>query len=163
MRTILFAILLSASALTQAHNCNITASQYQVLDFSYYQGLEYDLGYTLAAIAIKESNLGDWIVNLSDPSAGYYHVTLNKVLAVKQWEDTPFNRNRAASLLTQDHVLSSELALSELSYWSNRLNSWESAVRAYNAGNGWNSERGARYLADIKTNISRIKECGWFN
>lgn len=87
MRIVLLTLLLvSCASAAVANTCNLTAGQYQVLDFSFYEGRKYDLGYTLAAIAMKESNLGDWVVNLNDPSAGDYHVTLNKVLKHKGWQ-----------------------------------------------------------------------------
>lgn len=163
MRIMLLTLLLvSCAPVAVANTCSLTASQYQVLDFSFYEGRKHDLGYTLAAIAMKESNLGNWVVNLNDPSAGDYHVTLNKVLKHKGWADTPFNRNRAASELIHNKQLSADLAINELLYWQRRLKGWDKAVRAYNAGNNWKSSGGAKYLTDIETNIRKIKECQWF-
>lgn len=163
MRTIILCLLVASCAPAAASSCNLTGSQYEVLDYSYYVGKPHNLGYTLAAIALKESNLGQWVVNLSDPSAGDYHVTLNKVIRLKQWENTQFNRNRAASLLIKDRELSSSLALNELLYWQTRLNSWDNAVKAYNEGSNWNSVKAEKYLADIETNIRHIKSCNWIN
>ena len=161
MRILLLTLLLVSCTPAVADTCNLSVKQYQVLDFSFYEGRKHDLGYTLAAIALKESNLGEWVINLNDPSAGDYHVTIDKVLKHKGWVDTPFNRNRAASELIHNKHLSADLAINELLYWQRRLEGWDNAVRAYNAGNRWKSSRGAKYLADIETNIRKIKECQW--
>lgn len=161
MRIVLFTLLLASCAPAVANTCNLSVKQYEVLDYSFYEGRKYNLGYTLAAIAMHESNLGDWVVNLNDPSAGDYHVTLDKVLRYKGWADTAFNRNRAASELIHNKQLSANLAINELLYWQRRLKDWDSAVRAYNAGNNWRSSRGTKYLTAIETNIRKIKECQW--
>lgn len=163
MRIIILCLLVASCAPAVASNCNLTGSQYQVLDYSYYAGKPHNLGYTLAAIAMKESNLGQWVVNLSDPSAGDYHVTLDKVVLMKGWENTQFNRNRAASLLIKDKELSASLALNELLYWQGRFNSRDKAVKAYNEGNNWKSVKAEKYLADIEANIRHIKSCNWIN
>lgn len=89
-----------------------------VLQFSYERSDPHNYGYTLAAISYAESRAGLWNINLQDPSAGYYHVTLDKVLTRMGWEDTPFNRNRAAQALIDDPILSSDLAIEELKLWT---------------------------------------------
>ena len=55
MRIVLLTLLLvSCAPVAVANTCNLTASQYQVLDFSFYEGRKYDLGYTLAAFAMQK-------------------------------------------------------------------------------------------------------------
>lgn len=163
MTKYIIAILLFLPMTAQANQCRLTDAQRSVLEFSYSYGKEFDYGYTLAAIALKESNLGEWPINLQDPSAGFYHVTTIKVINLLGWSNTSFNHNRAASKLVYDHHLSAHLAIEELLYWRNRLGAWEASVRAYNAGNNWRSERGERYVFDIRENIARIQECNWLN
>lgn len=50
--------------------------QKAVLLKAYEYGAPHDLGYTLAAIAWKESCAGEYRMNFQDPSAGIYHAHL---------------------------------------------------------------------------------------
>ena len=143
--------------------CKLTDDQMSKVKFSIDYAQEYDMSYTLAAIALKESNAGRWKVNIQDPSGGLYHVTLDKVLTYYGWEKTPFNLNRAMQRLVDNDTLAAELAVKELLFWKD-LNSgnWLDTWANYNAGtHGKNTTRGKQYAEDIRQLIVKIKQCGW--
>lgn len=146
-----------------SEECVLTDDQLKYIQFSYRYGEPYDLGYTLAAIALQESNAGRWRVNVGDPSAGLYHVTLDKALKHLSWDDTPFNRNRAAQRLIDDHELAAELAVNELLFWKDRSSGkWLDTWASYNTGHiGLDSDRGVNYANNIRDLIGKIQQCGW--
>ena len=143
--------------------CALSEPQLDVIRFSYSYGLEYDFGYTLAAIALKESNAGRWKVNLQDPSGGLYHVTIDKVLQMNGWEDTTFNRNRAMQILIDDDIISAKIAVEELQMWKDHNSGvWLDTWASYNHGwGGPNTDRGKAYAQDIRQLIQKIQYCGW--
>lgn len=143
--------------------CSITEKQREVLQYSYSYGQKYNLGISLAAIALQESHAGMVNINLQDPSAGYYHVTLDKVLKLKKWPDNGYNRNRAAQLLIEDTELAASLAVSELQYWMkiHGKNSMK-VFGSYNNGFvGVKTPKGQNYANNIKDKIQKINYCGW--
>lgn len=143
--------------------CHLAPDQLAVVQYSYWYGKEWDVGYTLAAIAIQESNAGRWPVNLQDPSAGFYHVTLDKVIAALDWEDTKFNRNRAAGLLVNDPAFSASLAVKELLFWRDRNSGdWYEVWASYHkGGRGMSNHNGRLYANKIRGIIQKIKMCKW--
>lgn len=145
--------------------CFIEKDQLDVVSFSYNYGSKYDLGYTLAAIALKESNGGRVNINISDPSGGYYHVTLDKVLRYYRWKNTPYNLNRAMQELVNKPNLAAELAVNELLSWRQRTSyNWMATWASYHAGSRGNTTtRGKDYAADIRQIIAKIKTCKWEN
>jgi hypothetical protein len=143
--------------------CSLTEAQIDSVRFSYHYGQPYDFGYTLAAIALKESNAGKWKINIHDPSGGLYHVTLDKVIKINGWEDTPFNRNRAMQLLVDNDKIAARIAIEELQMWKEHSSgNWLSTWASYNHGwNGLNTERGQLYAQEIRELIQKIQYCRW--
>lgn len=140
-------------------NCQLTDDQRFVLEFSYAYGEVYGYGYTLAAIAMQESRLGDYRANIYDPSGSSYHVTLGKVLRHFGWADTRFNRNRAMQLLMNDDMFGAELAVKELQLWErvHGEGEWMRVWASYNGGTLGNRD----YAKIILRNIELIKRCNW--
>lgn len=143
--------------------CFLTPSQIEVVRFSHNYGKPYDLSYTLAAIALKESNAGKWKINLQDPSGGLYHVTVDKAVKELGYEDTAFNRNRAIQALVNDDNLAAKIAVNEILFWREQIaGSWLDTWASYNHGwNGKNTERGQAYAEDIRQLIQKIQYCRW--
>lgn len=153
--TMIFSVLFSVSALAK---CDLTPEQQSVLHFSYSYGAPHDYGLTMVAIAMEESNLGKWRINLSDPSASPWHVTIDKAVDKLGWEHTPFNYNRAAQLLMEDIYFGAAIALETILWWDDvRDGQWRRVVESFNAGYGSNPE----YVRRIIGHINTIKECKW--
>lgn len=127
---------------------------------AYMYGIPYDLSYSLAAIAWKESSAGDVPMNLNDPSFGIHHITLKNAIIYSGRPDTHRNRQIVASELVKSNRLSSEFAIINLNYWRMQYgDDWMKVWASYNKG--WNVEAGMSYARDISEKIKVIKQCGW--
>jgi hypothetical protein len=167
-KAILTVILLSIPFVSNAsvHTCpalaaeGFTDAQVSVMYRSFQVGKQKDMSYSLAAIAWKESSAGKYMINLQDPSAGAFHVTMMNALAYLKWDNTNFNRNRAAQLLIEDFKLSAEFAMINLQFWKDlHGDNWFRIWQSYNAGHNYSN--GTDYANDIVTKIQKIKLCNW--
>jgi len=158
MNKLIITVLLIASFNLYANECEITESQQSVLYFSYSYGKPYDLGYTMSAIAMQESDLGRYRINHKDPSGGYYHLTADKAVDKLGWSHTTFNENRALQRLIDDPVFAAEIAIDTLLWWEDyHSGDWRLTVSSYNGGFQGNPS----YVKSIVENIKQIKRCGW--
>ena len=139
-------------------SCDLTPEQDRILRFAYAYGSPHDYGYTMVAIAMEESNLGEWKINLSDPSAGTWHTTIDKAVDKLGWKHTPFNYNRAAQKLIDDEYFAAAIALETLLWWDKvREGDWRKTVGSYNGGWKMNND----YVNRIAGHIRKIKDCHW--
>lgn len=168
LRIVLTTILTSFMGVAYAtpHQCPVLASeglterQIETVHKSYVAGKEKDMAYSLAAIVWKESSAGRYMINLQDPSAGPFHITIDNALVYLKWKDTNFNRNRAAQMLIQDFQLSAEFAMINLQFWKDQYkNNWFRIWASYNAGYNW--KNGEDYAHDIARKVQKIKLCSW--
>jgi hypothetical protein len=137
-----------------------TESQVSIMYQAFQIGKQKDMSYSLAAIAWKESSAGKYMINLQDPSAGVFHITMINALAYLKWENNNFNRNRAAQLLVEDFQLSAEFAMINLQFWKDlHGDNWFRIWQSYNAGHNYSN--GTDYANDIVTKIQKIKLCNW--
>lgn len=126
-------------------------------------GLKSGYGYTMAAIAWKESCAGEYRINLSDPSAGIYHAYIPGVIKKNNEEDNSFMRNMVAELLIRDDDYASKLAIEELLYWHKvRGGDWQKVVKSYNKGFSWEKDAQRNkmandYYEDITKRVKILK------
>lgn len=149
-----------------AYQCPVLASeglserQIGVIHKAFTVGKAKNMSYSLAAIVWKESSAGRYMINLQDPSAGAFHITINNALVYLKWKDTNFNRNRAAQMLIQDFQLSAEFAMINLTFWKDlHKDNWFRIWASYNAGYRW--QNGESYATDISRKVQKIKLCRW--
>lgn len=143
----------------------LSKKQKMVMYESYLYGLDHDLGYTLAAIAWKESKFGLWPINVSDGkhgSFGPFHVLLESS-SVRNGAVTDWDKSRLAEKLVLDFQFAANEAISELLYWQRRWENkdmnWSRTVASYNAGKASiNSDRGLAYSKDILLRIKILKK-----
>ena len=160
MQTFLVLLVLLPS-LAIADKCDslytMSDLQLKTLAHSYQYGLEYDMGYSLAAIAWQESNAGKYPVNVNDPSFGVHHILLNNAMKRSKTKNTAFNRNlMAASLLNPS--TSAKFAIKELQYWHKYWKgNWIKIWASYNAGHSY--KIGLSYAYKIKEKVALIKNC----
>lgn len=158
MAGVSFLLATPAQANEPFSDCSLTKEQESVVRFSYEFGKPVDLGYTMVAIAMRESHLGKYRINLSDPSAGVYHTTIDKGVTKLGWADNGFNRNRVAQRMADDIYFAADIALDTLVWWMAHHNGdWSKAVSGYNGGHRGNPS----YVDAIVKNIHTIKRCGW--
>lgn len=136
---------------------DMSVEQQVTLARSYQYGEPYNLGYTLSAIAWKESLAGKYKINYSDPSFGVYHNVIHQV-ARREGVTGGFAKNQLAQRLVDDDEYAASQAIAELQSWlryhkGDLYKSWAS----YNAGTDY--EYGLTYAADVKKKIGILKKC----
>ena len=136
---------------------HLSDSQQEVLLRTFLKGKEYNLEYTLTAIAWQESKFGKYMVNLSDPSFGVFHNLIKSVQ--KRHRANKWNTDRLAERLLFDYNFSFNEALEELTFWKKvykgQTRAWSKIVSSYNSG--WDSSAGEAYLYCIRTKIKALR------
>lgn len=139
--------------------------QIQTIRYAYHYGKKHDLGYTMAAIAWKESCAGLYRINFDDPSAGIYHAYLPNVIKRHyKKRNTSFRRNVVAERLIRDPEFASQIALDELLYWKRiRKGNWKDMIKSYNKGFSWDKNRlknktAEDYYKDISNKVQILQE-----
>ena len=146
-------LLLVFSVTVNAEQCRqYTEEQLHVINEAYSYGFPYDYGFTLSAIVIKESFLGDRILryNPNDPSTGITQIqfdTLKHLSGLNHWDAI-----KEAETLMYDDYLSFKYAVKKLdtiqgTFW----NKW----KRYN-GKG---QKAKKYASDIQKIINNLKTC----
>ncbi len=84
-------------------------NQKQVILKAFKYGAKDGFGYTMAAIAWKESCAGEYRVNFTDPSAGIYHAHIPGIIKKYKQKDSAFMRNMVGELLMRDDEFASQI------------------------------------------------------
>lgn len=137
-----------------------TAKQKDVLQTAYDYGSEHGMGWSMAAIAWKESSAGKRMVNWSDPSFGVYHVLLKNAAHSKGFSSDlePLRAISVAARLVYDHDYSAKESLKVLKFWNyQHEGDWIKTWASYNAGYNWTGPAGQRYTKDIQKKIRYLK------
>lgn len=123
------------------------------------EGEATGLSYTLMAIAIKESRLGEYMVNLDTKDFGLYQANIRTVLSRQNIKDTTWNRNVFASKLVSDFKFATQNAIEELAFWKRvHKNDWNKVWGSYNAGYKYNSKEAKEYSKHIASIIRELKK-----
>jgi hypothetical protein len=147
----IFLLVLSLQAMNQ--------EQINNLRYIYSKTKQFDLGLTMSAIAMTESNLGKYTLNINKDSIDCGIFMLNsKTLSNNKW-----TQSRICERLIKDKDFSISLALERYKYFYNYYRSkgysrnlaWKKAICSYNAG--WNWEAGIKYYKKVVKNIRLIK------
>lgn len=138
--------------------------QIQTIRYAYHYGKKHNLGFTMAAIAWKESCAGLYRINFEDPSAGIYHAYLPNVIKRHyKKRNTSFRRNAVAERLIRDPEFASQIALEELLYWKKiRKGNWKEIIKSYNKGFSWEknhlrNQMAESYYEDISKKIAILQ------
>lgn len=135
-------------------------NQKQVILKAFKYGAKSGFGYTMAAIAWKESCAGEYRVNFADPSAGIFHAHIPGIIKKHKQKDSNFMRNMVGELLIRDDEFALQSALEELSYWHKvRKGNWYEVIKSYNKGFSWekNKERNQMAQGYFEDVIERVK------
>ena len=123
------------------------------------QGKKHGLSYTLMAIAIKESSIGKYLVNVDSKDFGLYQANIKTVLSRQKAKNTSWNRNKYAMRLISDFHFATKNAIAELTYWKKiHKNDWKKVWSSYNGGWKYNSKRARNYSRDIASIIRKLKK-----
>jgi hypothetical protein len=137
----------------------LNAIQRHNLSFAYSQGAPHDLGYTLAAIALVESNAGQWRLNVRTNDLGLFQInakTAQDTLGVTH----PYRQLELHQQLVYDDRLGAEIAIATLKHFQrNRAmtaRTWREMVKSYNGGNSWRRDKAA--LKRVEAYADRVSE-----
>ena len=138
---------------------NLTQDEIETLKEIKLEGQKHGLSYSLMAIAIKESSLGKYLVNVDTKDYGLYQANIKTVISRENAPDTSWNRNVLAMKLISDFQFATKNAIEELSYWQKvHNNNWSKVWSSYNGGWRYNSDAAKQYSKDIATIIRELKK-----
>lgn len=140
-----------------AESARLDYEQRNTILRSYFRGEPYGFGYSLAAIAWKESMGGAVLVNANDPSFGVYHILLDTA-AKREGIKGGFAKNQLAHRLVTDEDFAASHAIQELSFWQKKYkDDWLKIWASYNAGH--KHQYGEEYAKDIQHKVKVIRTC----
>lgn len=148
----LFTLLVLSSGAFSNYCDRWTQDQVSLLRAAYIYGEPYDYGYTLAAITVKESFVGDRVyrMNPHDPSFGVTHIhfeTIKHFSGLTHWEAV-----KESERLVRDDVLSFNYSIKKL---DSIKGTWWSKWKGYN-GAGKQAEK---YANDVQGIVKYLQEC----
>lgn len=116
------------------------------------------LSYSLMAIAIKESNIGKYVINSQTNDFGLFQANIKTVLSRQNVKDTKENRIFYANKLINDVSFATANAIIELRYWRKvHKNNWAKTWASYNTGWKYDSKTGFKYANSIFEIIKKLK------
>jgi len=131
---------------------SLTPKQRYVMHYVFYKTKQFNLGYTMTAIAWQESKFGKYPINIHDPSCGIFHIM------PKYQTDNRWKQSRMCERLIADKDFSIATALSVFKYWYNywrskgysKKLSWKKAIMSYNGGVKGNKKYYQQIVRKIK-------------
>ncbi len=160
LKIILITILFISNVFASDFNIkNLTPEEITTLKEIKEHGKEHGLSYSLMAIAIKESSLGKYLVNVDTKDYGIYQANIKTVISRENAKDTSWNRNVLAMKLISDFQFATKNAIDELSYWQKvHNNDWTKVWSSYNAGWRYDSNEAKKYSKDIALIIRELRK-----
>ena len=160
LKVILITLLLISNVFASDFDINnLTPQEIKTLKEIKAHGKENGLSYSLMAIAIKESGLGKYLVNVDTKDYGLYQANIKTVINRENAPDTSWNRNVFAMKLISDFQFATKNAIDELTYWQKvHNNDWSKVWSSYNGGWKYNSDAARQYSKDIATIIRELKK-----
>lgn len=160
LKIILITLLLISNVFASDFDINnLTPQEIKTLKEIKAHGKENGLSYSLMAIAIKESGLGKYLVNVDTKDYGLYQANIKTVINRENAQDTSWNRNVFAMKLISDFQFATKNAIEELTYWQKvHNNDWSKVWSSYNGGWKYNSDAARQYSKDIASIIRELKK-----
>jgi len=115
LKIILLTLLLISNVFASDFDIkNLTPQEINTLKEIKEHGKKNGLSYSLMAIAIKESGLGKYLVNVDTKDYGIYQANIRTVISRENAQDTSWNRNVLAMKLITDFQFATKNAIDEL-------------------------------------------------
>ena len=138
---------------------NLSPLQKGRLIYSYHQGQDLDLGYTLASIALIESSAGEYRLNPYSRDLGLYQVNIKTAVNVMGITNY-YEKLELAEKLIYSDTLGSYIALDVLQYfYKYHKGDWKKMVQSYNEGFKINSNKSINYLAKVSKSVTLLQQC----
>lgn len=140
--------------------------QYQKSDLraAYNHGSTKDLGLTLAAIALKESNAGKYRLNYKSDDFGMFGINIQTIANYFQTENM-YQNIMYAQQVVHDDYMGAEIAISVLNQFKER--GYKQMLMSYNEGSYWKVNKKSRkkaekYASDVLKYTTKLRLCnGW--
>ena len=160
LKIILLTLLLISNVFASDFDIkNLTPQELNTLKEIKEHGKKNGLSYSLMAIAIKESRVGKYLVNVDTKDYGMYQANIKTVISRENAKDTSWNRNVLAMKLITDFQFATKNAIDELTFWQKvHNNDWTKVWSSYNAGWKYDSNEAKRYSKDIALIIRELKK-----
>ena len=160
LKIILITLLLISNVFASNFDIkNLTPEDIKTLKEIKEHGKDSGLSYSLMAIAIKESAVGKYLVNVDTKDYGMYQANIKTVISRENVQDTSWNRNLIAMKLITDFQFATKNAVDELSYWQKvHNNNWTKVWGSYNGGWKYNSDSAKQYSKDIALIIRELRK-----
>ncbi|MDD2888962.1 MAG: transglycosylase SLT domain-containing protein [Aliarcobacter sp.] len=160
LKIILLTLLLISNVFASDFDIkNLTPQELNTLKEIKEHGKKNGLSYSLMAIAIKESGLGKYLVNVDTKDYGIYQANIKTVINRENAQDTSWNRNVLAMKLITDFQFATKNAIDELTFWQKvHNNDWTKVWSSYNGGWRYNSDAARQYSKDIASIIRELKK-----
>ena len=134
----------------------LTECQQDILFKTYRLASEYNLQWTMTAIAWQESRFGKNMIGRTTPDFGVFQISLKSFKAryKKVLKDDKVTEVQMVRMLLEDYDLNFTASLAEIKYWQHRHNNNYSKIWAsYNGGHKGNPV----YSAAIKKKIKALR------
>lgn len=136
------------------------------LTWAYNYGEKYDLGWTMASIALHESKAGLYKINTKSQDYGLFQVNLTTakdIMGISGY----WNGQALITKMVVDDEFNAYLSLHVLQHFKKIRSSWKDMVRSYNEGNKWLMDEKSRkksldYYEKIRKNLVMLKSCSNF-
>jgi hypothetical protein len=140
---------------------NLSLIQKHNLHKSFHYGKEFDLGYTLAAIAFVESSAGNFRLNVRTNDLGLYQInatTAERTLGI----ENHFEKLALHQRLIHDDKLAASIAITTLLHFDK--GNWREMLQSYNEGYRWRTNKESRKKAEAYANrvadtVKLLKKC----
>lgn len=164
LKTIGLSLAIIFSGAANAYNekqCSVfSEDQLNTMKNALVAGSEHDYGWTLAAMAWRESSAGAKPLNWADPSFGPFHNNI-KTVSKRYGAKDQFEEFALASRLMYDFDFAVEAAVAELDYWKKiHKGNWRKMWASYNGGWNWRGKAPQSYQNDIAKKINFLKVNG---
>lgn len=140
---------------------NLSLIQKHNLHKSFHYGKEFDLGYTLAAIAFNESSAGNFRLNVRTNDLGLYQI--NATAAERTLEiKNHYEKLALHQRLIHDDKLAASIAITTLLHFDK--GDWRKMVMSYNEGYKWLKNKESRKKAEVYSDrvastVKLLKRC----
>lgn len=143
---------------TEINYNSLSKSQKKMLVTLYNYGKQFDLGYTIAAIAWKESNVGEYMLNINSRNNYDCGMFQNNVKSVHSREGrklTKYSADKTCQKLMVDINYALLHVTEELEYWKNLypddfMKIWTSYNKGFNNSKAYTDEYALDILLRVK-------------
>lgn len=149
----------------QAIDCStytkLSVDQKERLAFSFREGKTYNLGYTLAAIALSESSAGKYRLNIHSKDLGLYQVNY-KTAQMELGITNHYKQLELHQKLIYDDQLGAYVAIKVLQHFDK--GNYKEMVMSYNEGYRWRKDKNSykkalTYYNKVAYNVRMLKRC----